>query len=78
VQGKHAPLIGQSRREQKLALKPWITKAIMVSIYHENSLLFTTCKNQSPSIVAYKKYNLFTSIKIQCLSDFSIQILLLK
>ena len=35
---KHAPLIRQSIRERKLAQKPWITKAIMVSIGHQKTL----------------------------------------
>ena len=54
---KHAPLIRQSRRERKLAQKPWITKAIMVSIRHKNRLFSKICKNRTPSATnAYKKY----------------------
>ena len=42
---KHAPLIRQSRRERKLAQKPWITKAIMVSIRQKNRFFSKICKN---------------------------------
>ena len=62
---KHAPLFRQSRRKQKLAQKPWITKAIMFSICQKNRLFSKIHKNCTPSATtAYKKYrNLLTWIK---------------
>jgi len=45
---KHAPLIRQSRRERKLAQKPWITKAIVFSICHKNRLFSKIFKNRTP------------------------------
>jgi len=69
---KHAPLIRQSRRERKLAQKPWITKAIMVSIGHKNRFFSKICKNRTPSATnAYKKYrNLLTRIKYKAKQNY--------
>ena len=69
---KHAPLIRQSRRERKLAQKPWITKAIMVSIRHKNRLFSKICKNRTLSATnAYKKYrNLLTRIKYKAKQNY--------
>jgi len=71
---KHAPLIRQSRLERKLAQKPWITKAIMVSYRHKNRLFSKICNNRTPSAtVAYKKYrNLLTRIKYKAKQNYSI------
>jgi len=69
---KYAPLIRQSRRERKLAQKPWTTKAIMVSICHKNRLFSKICKNRTPFATnAYKKYrNLLTRIKYKAKQNY--------
>ena len=72
VLDKHAPIIRQSRRERKLSQKPWITKAIMVSIGHKNRLFSKICKNRAPSATnAYKKYcNLLTRTKYKAKQNY--------
>ena len=69
---KNAPHIRQSRRERKLAEKPWITKGIMVSIRRKNRLFSKICKNRIPSATnAYKKYrNLLIRIKYKAKQNY--------
>ena len=52
---KHVPLIRQSRRQRKLAHKPWITKAILISIRHKNRLFSKICNNCTPLLRMHTK-----------------------
>ena len=65
VLNKHAPLKQMTRKEQKLANKPWITKGILVSIRKRNQLFKKTLQDKSRSAqLNYKKYrNKLTHIK---------------
>jgi len=55
---KHAPLFRHSRREQKLAQKPWITKAIMVSFRHKNRLFSKICAKITPPLLRMHTKNI--------------------
>ena len=53
----HAPLKRLSRRQQKQKLKPWQTKAILMSFKTKNKLYTKCYKQNNPELIAYyKKY----------------------
>ena len=54
---KHAPYRTLSRKEQKLRLKPWITKSILNSINKKNGLYRKYIKTQSKFWYCRCKYH---------------------
>ena len=74
----HAPLRLNSRKERKLALKPWITKGILKSIKTKNSS-FNQCykRNNSNLITQFKQYsNKLTTVKRIAKQDYFMSLLL--
>ena len=68
----HSPLRLNSRKEQKLALKPWITKGILKSIKTKNRL-FNQCykRYNSDLITQSKQYsNKLTTVKSIAKQDY--------
>ena len=67
-----APLRLNSRKEQKLALKPWITKGILKSIKTKNRLFNQRYKrNNSDLIIQFKHYsNKLTTVKRIAKQDY--------
>ena len=66
ITDRHAPLRLNSRKDRKLALKPWITKGILKSIKNKNRLSNQCYKrNNSDSITQFKQYSkrLLTTVK---------------
>ena len=59
------PLLKDSRRQRKLAAKPWITKGILTSICNKRRLYKTYFKNGNANQqLYYKRYaNKLTKIK---------------
>ena len=64
---KHAPLRKQTRKEKKLRSKPWITKALLISIKHKNKLYAQCIKEQNETLwQEFKKYrNKLSHVKEQ-------------
>ena len=61
---KHAPLRKKSRKEQKICVKPWITKGILASSKMKNKLYTVSLKGSIQKIQQYKIYrNKFTHLK---------------
>ena len=65
VINNHAPTKRLSRRQRKLAAKPWITKGILTSILNKQRLCKTYFKNGNANQqLYYKRYaNKLTKIK---------------
>ena len=61
----HAPFKVMSRRMQKLSLKPWLTKGIVISIKNKNKIFRKLVKNKSPEFSSrFKIYrNTLTKVK---------------
>ena len=74
----HAPLRLNSRKERKLALKPWITEGILKSIKTENRLLNQCYKrNNSDLITQFKQYsNKLSTTKCVAKQDYFMSLLL--
>ena len=62
---KHAPLRRLSRKQQKLARKPWITKGILTSICYKNSIFrFHFIDGNSNDKQSFRRYtNILTKLK---------------
>ena len=74
----HAPLRLNSQKEQKLVLKPWITKGILKSIKTKNRL-FNQCykRNNSDLITQFRWYsNKLTTVKRIAKQDYFMSLLL--
>ena len=65
---KHAPISTVTRKQKHLMSKPWITKEVVVSIRHKQSLYKTHFKsNNIEKIIFFKKYsNKLTHLKSIC------------
>ena len=73
----HAPLRLNSRKERKLALKPWITKRILKSTKTKNRL-FNQCykRNNSDLITQFKQYsNKLATVKRIAKQDYFMSLL---
>ena len=79
ITDRHAPLKLNSRKERKLALKPWITKGILKSIKTKNRSSNQRYKrNSSDSITHFKQYSnrLLTTVKRIAKQDYFMSLLL--
>ena len=68
---KHAPLRKKSTKEQKISVKPWITKGILTSSKMKNKLYTASLKGSIEKIQQYKIYrNKFTHLKEKAKANY--------
>ena len=51
----YAALIKLSRRQRKLKLKPWITRALLISIKHKQNLYYLTSLTETQKKETFTK-----------------------